>query len=108
MVSIPGNLGDLLKTAQKLQQDFGHLQEEIKNKEVEASAGGGMVTVRVNGKQEILAVTIDRIVVNPDDIEMLQDLVKAATNEAMRKSKDLIKEEVTKLTGGFPIPGFNL
>lgn len=108
MFGLPGNLQEMMKQAQKLQQDLAQLQEEVKKREVEASAGGGMVTVRVNGKQEILAVTIDRAVVNPDDIEMLQDLVQAATNQALQKSKDLLKEEMNKITGGLPIPGFNL
>ena len=108
MFGLPGNLQDLLKQAQEVQKNMGKLQEEAARTEAEASAGGGMVTARVNGKFEIISLRIDPTVVDGKDIEMLQDLVRAAVNEAMRKVKDSLKEEVSKVTGGLPIPGFGL
>ena len=81
------------------------LQEELAHKEVEASSGGGMVTVKMNGQQEVLAINIDPEVFKEGDQEMLEDLVVAAVNEARRQSLDLAKEEMSKLTGGLPIPG---
>ena len=98
-------LGGIMKQAQKLQAQIGRIQEEMADKTTEASSGGGMVTVRINGKQEILSITIDPEVVNPDDIEMLQDLIVAAINEAIRKSQEMVAEEIKKLTGGLSIPG---
>ena len=80
-------LGDIMKQAQKMQEQLAKVQEEAANKIVEASAGGGMVTVTANGRQEVLSVKIERDVVNPDDIEMLQDLIVAATNEALNKGR---------------------
>ena len=106
MFGLPGNLTDLLKQAQDIQKNMAKLQEEAAKTEVEASAGGGVVTARVNGKFELLSLRIDPSVVNPSDIEMLQDLVQAAVNEALRQVKSSLKEEVSKLTGGLPIPGF--
>lgn len=93
-------LGNLMKQAQKLQAKVAQIQEEMASKTVEAQAGGGMVSVVANGKMEILSVKIDPEVVNPDDIEMLQDLVVAAVNEALRKANEMMKEEINKLTGG--------
>ena len=104
-MDFPGNIGDMLKKAQELQQNVQSMQDEVAKKEVDSSAGGGMVVARVNGKQEVVALTIDPSVVNPEDIEMLQDLVRAAVNEGVRKSKDLLKDELSKITGGLPIPG---
>ena len=105
MDGFPGNIADIFATAQRMKQDVQRLQEEAAAKEVEASAGGGMITVRMNGAQQLLAITIDPAVVDPKDIAMLQDLVKAAVNEASRKSKEFMKEELAKITGGLPIPG---
>ncbi len=99
--------GDILKQAQKMQEQMAKIQEEAANKTAEASSGGGMVTVVANGHQEIVSIRIERDVVNPDDIEMLQDLVVAAANEALRKAKDMVAEDMKGLTGGLGlnIPG---
>ncbi|OVE79821.1 YbaB/EbfC family nucleoid-associated protein [bacterium J17] len=105
MEGFPGNMQQLLSQAKEMQEKFSKMQEEVKNKTVEASAGGGMVKVTVNGKQEVVAMSIDPVVVNPDDIKMLEDLVRAAVNEGIRKSHDLVKQEMAKLTGGISIPG---
>ena len=100
-------LGDIMKQAQKMQEQLAKVQEEAANKIVEASAGGGMVTVTANGRQEVLSVKIERDVVNPDDIEMLQDLIDAATNEALNKGRDMLADEMKTMTGGLGlnIPG---
>jgi len=97
--------GDIMKQAQQMQERLAKLQEEAGKKMVEASAGGGMVTVVANGKQEILSVKIDPEVMSGNDKEMIQDLVVAAVNEALRKSRDLMAEEMKALTGGLQIPG---
>lgn len=97
--------GDIMKQAQALQERMAKLQEEAAKKEVEASAGGGMVTVKLNGRQELLSVKIDPEVVKSGDIEMLQDLLVAAMNEGLRKSQELISEEMKGMTGGLNIPG---
>ncbi len=99
------NIGKLMKQAQEMQAKMAKLQEELAHKEVEASSGGGMVTVKMNGQQEVLAINIDPEVFKEGDQEMLEDLVVAAVNEARRQSLDLAKEEMSKLTGGLPIPG---
>jgi DNA-binding YbaB/EbfC family protein len=97
--------GNIMKEAQKLQQQMAAMQEEISKRKVAATAGGGMVTVEVNGKQEILSIKIDPEVVSKDDVQMLEDLVLAACNEALRKSRELVQQELGKLTGGLKIPG---
>jgi hypothetical protein len=97
--------GELMKQAQKLQQEMGRIQEESRNKTVEASAGGGMVVVTANGAMEIVSIKIDPEVVNPDDVEMLQDLIVAATNEALRRAQQMMSEDMSKITGGLNIPG---
>ena len=99
--------GDIMKQAQKMQEQLGKIQEETGNKTVEASSGGGMVSVTANGRQEILSIKIEKDVVNPDDVDMLQDLVLAATNEALRKARDMMAEEMKGMTGGMGmnIPG---
>lgn len=97
--------GDIMKQAQAIQERMAKLQEEAAKKEVEASAGGGMVTVKLNGRQELLSVKIDPEVVKAGDIEMLQDLLVAAMNEGLRKSQELISEEMKGVTGGLNIPG---
>lgn len=97
--------GNLMKEAQKLQAQMEALQAEVGKKKVEATAGGGMVTVEANGKQEILSIKIDREVINPDDAPMLEDLVMAACNEALRKSKEMVQAEMGKVTAGLKIPG---
>jgi DNA-binding YbaB/EbfC family protein len=97
--------GNMLKQAQQMHAKISKLQEEMAEKTVEASSGGGMVNVVINGKQEILSVRIDPEVVNREDVEMLQDLVAAAVNEAIRKSQEMMTEEMKKITGGLSIPG---
>jgi DNA-binding YbaB/EbfC family protein len=97
--------GNIMKEAQKLQQQMAAMQEEIGKRRVEATAGGGMVTVEANGKQEIVSIKIDPEVVNRDDVQMLEDLVLAACNEALRKSRELVQQELSRLTGGLKIPG---
>ncbi len=99
------NIAGMLKQAQKLQSDMLKMQEELGSKIVEAGSGGGMVTTKVNGKQELLEIKIDKAVVNPDDVEMLQDLIVASINEALNKSKDMVTGEMSKLTGGLNLPG---
>ena len=98
-------LGNMLKQAKKIQEEMGKIQEELATKKVDASSGGGMVTVEANGNQEVLSIKIDPEVINADDKEMLEDLVLTAVNEAMRKSRDLIKEKISEATGGLNIPG---
>ena len=100
--------GNLLREAQRLQQQMAELQEQVAQKKVQATAGGGMVTVEANGRQEIVAVRIDPEVVSKDDVQMLEDLVLSACNEALRKSRELVQQELGKLTGGLRIPGLNL
>jgi len=99
------NMGNLLKKAQQLQEKMAKLQEELSDKTVETSAGGGMVTVIATGKQDIASIKIDPEVVNQEDIEMLEDLVLAAVNDALFQAKQMVSEEMTKLTGGVTIPG---
>jgi DNA-binding YbaB/EbfC family protein len=98
------NMGNLLKQAQQFQAKIAKLQEELGNRTVEASSGGGMVTVLVNGRQEIVSINIDPEVINPDDQEMLQDLILAAVNDGLSKAKDMVNEEMGKLTKGLNIP----
>ena len=98
-------LGGILKQAQKIQAQMAKMQEEMAQKTVEASSGGGMVNVVVNGKQEVVSIKIEREVIDPEDIDMLQDLVLAAVNEGIRKSQEMVSEEMRKLTGGLNIPG---
>jgi len=102
------NLGSIMKQAQKIQAKIAKAQEELAQKTVEASAGGGMVTVVANGSQEIVSIKIEPEVVDSKDIEMLQDLVMAAVNEALRKSQEMVSEEMRKITGGLQIPGLTL
>ncbi len=105
---MPGNLQDIFGQAAQLQEKMQKLQQDLAQHVTEASAGGGMVTAKVSGKSELLELTIDKTVVSPDDVEMLQDLVRAAVNEALRRSREHTAEEMQKLTGGLPIsiPGF--
>jgi DNA-binding YbaB/EbfC family protein len=98
-------MGNLVKQAQQMQQRMLKLQEELAQRTVEASVGGGMVTVTVNGKSEVLRVKVEPQVVDPDDVEMLEDLIVAGVNEALRKAQEMMSEEMAKLTGGMKIPG---
>ena len=100
-----GDLSRMMKEAQKLQQKILDKQAEIAQKEVTATSGGGMVTVVASGDQQIKSIQMEREVIDPADPEMLQDLVLAAINEALAKSKELVKEELSGLTGGLNIPG---
>lgn len=103
-----GGLGDftgILKQAQKMQREMARIQQELKEKVVEANSGGGMVKVAANGAQEILTIQIDPEVINPDDKEMLEDLILAAVTQAMKKAKEMADEELAKVTGGLKLPG---
>ncbi len=99
------NFGNIMKQAKKIQERIASMQEELGSKTVEATAGGGMVTVTVNGKFEVLSLKIDKEVVNPEDVDMLQDLIIAAVNEGVRKAQEMASAEMSKITGGFNIPG---
>jgi len=98
-------LGDLMRQAQKLQEEMQKTQEEAKKKTVEATAGGGMVTVVASGAGEIVSIKIEKDVVNPEDVDMLQDLILAACNEALRRAQEMVSEDMSKLTGGLQLPG---
>jgi hypothetical protein len=100
--------GNIMREAQKLQAQMEQIQAEVAQKKVEATAGGGMVTVEANGKQEIVSIRIDREAINPDDAQMLEDLVLAACNEALRKSKEMVQAELGRLTAGFKLPGLGM
>lgn len=102
---MPGNMNNLMKQAQKMQKKMTDMQEELEAKVVEATAGGGAVKVKVTGKKELVAVELAEEVVDPDDIEMLQDLIIAAVNEAMRQADEMVNGEMSKITGGMNIPG---
>ena len=99
------NMQQLARQAQKLQQQMTKMQEELDAREFEATSGGGMVTAKVNGKRELLALTIKPEAVDPDDVEMLEDMVMAAVNEALRTAADTAEREMGKLTGGMNMPG---
>jgi DNA-binding YbaB/EbfC family protein len=98
-------LGDLMRQAQKLQEEMMKAQEEAKKKTAEATAGGGMVTVVASGAGSLVSIKIEKDVVNPEDVEMLQDLILAASNEAIRRAQEMVSSEMSKLTGGLNIPG---
>jgi DNA-binding YbaB/EbfC family protein len=98
-------LGKMMKQAQQLQAKMLKLQEELAEKTVETSAGGGMVKVIANGRQQLVSIQIEKEVVDPDDVEMLQDLILAAANDALTKAQEMVTEEMNKLTGGLNLPG---
>ncbi|MDJ0818494.1 MAG: YbaB/EbfC family nucleoid-associated protein [Desulfobacterales bacterium] len=100
-------MGNMMKQAQKLQSQMLKLQEELAQKTVESSAGGGMVTVVANGRQQIVSIKIESEVVDPEDVDMLQDLVLAAVNDALSKAQEMVTSEMGKLTGGLNIPGLS-
>lgn len=100
-----GGMGNIMKQAQQMQQKMLKMQEEMAERTVEASVGGGMVTVVANGRSEVISVKIEPQAVDPDDVEMLEDLVLAGVNEALRKAQEMMATEMTKLTGGMKIPG---
>ena len=99
------NMNSMMKQAQKLQKKMLQAQQDLATKTVEASAGGGMVKVVANGAQKIESIVLEKEVVDPEDVEMLQDLVLAAVNDALKKSQDMVSAEMSKLTGGMNIPG---
>lgn len=99
------NMNNLLKQAQVMQAKLAALQNEMTTREVEASSGGGMVKVKVNGKQELLAITINKECVDPNDVDMLQELVKTAVNQAIKDSQTMVSSAMNKITGGVNIPG---
>ena len=103
-----GNLGNMMKQIQKMQAQMEQIQAELEQTQVEGTAGGGMVTAIVNGKQDLLEIKIDPEVVDPEDVEMLQDLIVAAVNQARQKAQELQAEQMSGLTGGLNIPGMNL
>ncbi|MBC8432813.1 MAG: YbaB/EbfC family nucleoid-associated protein [Desulfobacterales bacterium] len=98
-------MGNVMKQAQKLQAKMQRLQEEMAAKTIETTSGGGMVKVVASGKQQIISIQIEKEVVDPDDVEMLQDLILAAVNDALLKSQEMVTQEMSKLTGGLNIPG---
>jgi DNA-binding YbaB/EbfC family protein len=100
-----GGMGNIMKQAQMMQKRMAQLQQELEERRIEASVGGGMVTAVVSGKQQLISLTIDPKAVDPDDVEMLQDLVVAAVSEALKQSQQLAQEEMAKITGGMNIPG---
>jgi nucleoid-associated protein EbfC len=100
-------MGKMMKQAQQLQAKLMKMQEEAAQLTVEASAGGGMVKAVANGRQQIVSITIEKEVVDPDDVEMLQDLVTAAVNDALSRSQEMVNEKMSQLTGGMNIPGLS-
>jgi DNA-binding YbaB/EbfC family protein len=101
-------MGDMMKQVAKMQRQMEQIQAELAEKEVEGSAGGGMVKVTANGQQEIIAIKIEKEVVDPEDVEMLEDLILSAVNQAREKAAALQQESMSALTGGLNIPGMNL
>lgn len=99
------DMGKLLKQAQQMQAKMAQVQAELAEKSVEASAGGGMVKVVMNGKHQVVSVTIDPEVVDPQDVEMLEDLVAAAVTEAANRVEEMVRDEMSTITGGMPLPG---
>ena len=99
------NMGNMMKQAQQLQAKMAKLQEELSGKTVETASGGGMIKVVANGKQQLVSIKIEKEVVDPEDVEMLQDLILAAVNDALAKSQEMVSGEMSKLTGGLNIPG---
>lgn len=99
------NMNNLMKQAQQMQAKLAMLQNELADREVEASAGGGMVKVKVNGKQQLLSISIDKECVDPNDVSTLEELVFTAVNQAMKQSQDMVQQAMSKVTGGMNIPG---
>lgn len=99
------NMNNLMKQAQQMQAKLAMLQNELAEREVEASAGGGMVKVKVNGKQQLLSISINKECVDPEDVATLEELVFTAVNQAMKESQDMVQQAMSKVTGGMNIPG---
>jgi len=104
-MKMKGQMGNMMKQAKKLQAKMMKMQDELADRTVESTSGGGMVKVVANGKQQIVSISIEKEVVDPDDIEMLQDLVLAAVNDALSTAQEMVSAEMSKLTGGMNIPG---
>ena len=100
-----GGMGNLFKQAQEIQARLAQVQEDLARRTVEASSGGGMVQVKVNGRLEFSLIKVDPAVVNPEEKDMLEDLILAAVNEGLRRAREMASEEMSKVTGGFKIPG---
>ena len=100
-----GGMNNLVRQAQQMQAKIARVQEEIGDKTIEASTGGGVVTAKVNGKQELLAIKINPEVVDPEDVEMLEEMVVGAVNQAMEAAGEMMNSEIEKITGGLNIPG---
>ena len=98
-------MGDLMKQAQAFQKKMAEAQDELRKRVVEGTAGGGMVKAQVNGKLELVALKIEKEVVDPEDVEMLEDLIIAAISQATKKAQEMAEQEMSKLTGGLPMPG---
>jgi len=98
-------MGDMMRQAQMMQKKMQQMQEDLNKRTVESTAGGGMVTVVATGAQEIVSIAIDKAVVDPEDVDMLQDLILAAVNDALKKARDMQQSEMSALTGGLKIPG---
>lgn len=99
------NMNALMKQAQQMQQKMATLQKELESRELETSSGGGMIKIKINGKQEILSITINPECVDPSDVETLEDLVLTSVNQAVKESQDMVNKAMSKVTGGLSIPG---
>lgn len=102
---VPNNMNNLMKQAQRMQRQMQEMQEELESRIFEATAGGGAVKAEVSGKKELVKITIQKEAVDPDDVEMLEDLIVAAVNEAMRNADTEVNQQMSKLTGGMNLPG---
>lgn len=100
-----GSMNKMMKQAKKVQEQIMQMQEELKDREIETSSGGGVITIKVNGRQEITSIKIKPEAVDPEDVEMLEDLVMAVVNEGIRQSQEMVSSEMSKITGGLNIPG---
>ncbi len=100
-----GNMNNMMKQIEKLQKEMADMQENLKNEEISATSGGGAVTATVNGNKEVISIKLDKEAVDPEDVEMLEDLIVAAVNEALRNAENKVNSKMSKLTGGLNIPG---
>ena len=107
-MKLPPQFQQLVKEMQRIQKKLEETQKQLEEKIVTVQVGGGMVTVTANGRQEIISIQIENELINPEEKEMLEDLVVAGVNEALKRAKEMIEEELTKITGGLKIPGLNL
>lgn len=104
-MNMGGNMNNMIRQAQKMQEEMAKAQEALEQQELEASVGGGAVSVKVNGKKEVISITLSPDAVDPDDVEMLQDLIVTAVNEALRKAEEAATNSMSRITGGLNIPG---